>query len=199
MHKQRFKGLADSRNYRSEDRRGGIYGSQGFSDRTYDPVRYRDHDHEVEDRFRDRNRSEPHGTARGGRDYGYGGYGQSSGFRSGAEYGGFGRGTDFGSFNLGADLVYGSYWGRNESSRLKDHAGRGPKGYKRSNERIHDEICEILERHPLVDATDIEVEVKDGLVTLKGSVNDRNQKRFAERALDRVRGVDDVRNEIVVR
>src|SRR5688572_14459965 len=33
------------------------------------------------------------------------------------------------------------------------HAGKGPRGYKRRDDRIHDEICERLTHHPLIDAS----------------------------------------------
>src|SRR6185436_14031856 len=39
-----------------------------------------------------------------------------------------------------------------EKKHTKQHAGKGPKGYKRSDERIHDEVCERLTHHPLIDA-----------------------------------------------
>ena len=60
------------------------------------------------------------------------------------------------------------------------HHGKGPKGYKRSDERIHDEICERLTRHPLVDASLVEVHVQNGEVTLTGEVLDRRMKHLTE-------------------
>lgn len=77
--------------------------------------------------------------------------------------------------------------------------GRGPKGYRRSDERIHEEICDRLTTHPDVDATDIEVHVVGGIVTLSGAVDDRHQKRVAEFIAEDALGVDDVTNELKVR
>ena len=76
--------------------------------------------------------------------------------------------------------------------------GKGPKNWMRSDERIREDVCEALTYHPNVDATDIEVAVKDGEVTLTGTVSDRGTKRLAEDVADDVRGVKDVHNQIRV-
>jgi osmotically-inducible protein OsmY len=76
------------------------------------------------------------------------------------------------------------------------HSGKGPKNYRRSDERIREEVSEMLMRHGEIDASDIEVEVAEGVVTLRGSVDTRRTKRLAEDIVDSVRGVEDVRNEI---
>lgn len=76
--------------------------------------------------------------------------------------------------------------------------GIGPKGYQRSDLSLFEDVCESLTRHSGVDASDIEVEVRDGLVTLKGSVPTRQMKRMAEDCLDDVSGVTDVRNQLNV-
>ena len=78
------------------------------------------------------------------------------------------------------------------------HSGKGPKGYKRPDDRIHDEVCEALTRHPYIDATEIEIKVKNGDVTLTGMVYERRQKHMAEDAAESVSGVKDVKNEIKV-
>jgi len=85
------------------------------------------------------------------------------------------------------------------SEPLTDHRGRGPKGYRRSDETIKEDACEALYRSSEVDATNIEVFVQNGIVTLKGFVEDRNQKRMAENAIENLAGIDDVYNELRVR
>lgn len=77
-------------------------------------------------------------------------------------------------------------------------SGRGPRGYQRGAEAIHEEVCENLTYDYHVDASDIDVLVQDGEVTLSGSVADRNQKRRAEDIAERVRGVHDVHNRLRV-
>jgi hypothetical protein len=79
-----------------------------------------------------------------------------------------------------------------------DHRGRGPKGYRRSDERIREEICELLSDDWSVDASEIVVEVRDGEVTLSGEVPSREQKHRARECVERVRGVDDVFNQLHV-
>jgi hypothetical protein len=54
-----------------------------------------------------------------------------------------------------------------------EFTGRGPRGYQRSDERIKEEVCERLTRHGQVDASDVEVRVEAGEVTVQGSVPTR--------------------------
>jgi hypothetical protein len=77
-------------------------------------------------------------------------------------------------------------------------AGRGPKGYQRSDERIREDVNDRLTDHPAIDATEIEVRVTAGEVTLSGTVESRRVKRLAEDIVDSVRGVRDVHNELRV-
>ncbi len=79
-----------------------------------------------------------------------------------------------------------------------DMYGRGPKNYQRPDERIADEIHQILTDDPYLDATHIEVTVKDGEVTLSGNVANRWAKRYAEEILDGCRGVHDVQNRLTI-
>jgi osmotically-inducible protein OsmY len=76
------------------------------------------------------------------------------------------------------------------------HTGRGPRGYRRADERIHEDVCDRLTEAGDVDATDIEVKVLAGVVTLSGSVTSRNAKRHAEDLAEGVRGVIDVQNQL---
>lgn len=75
-------------------------------------------------------------------------------------------------------------------------SGRGPKGYTRSDDRIREDVCETLYLHPLVDASDIEVKVLEGHVTLSGTVDSREAKREAEKSIEHISGVIDVFNEL---
>lgn len=76
------------------------------------------------------------------------------------------------------------------------YAGRGPKGWRRSDERILEEINERLTDHPAIDATEVEVTVHGGEATLTGTVEDRNSKRLAEDIADSVSGVTEVHNQL---
>jgi osmotically-inducible protein OsmY len=78
------------------------------------------------------------------------------------------------------------------------HAGKGPKGWKRSDERIAEEVNQRLTDHPYVDPSGIEVAVQDGEVTLTGVVDERRAKRLAEDIAASVSGVRDVHNRLRV-
>jgi osmotically-inducible protein OsmY len=77
--------------------------------------------------------------------------------------------------------------------------GRGPKGYARSDERIREDVCQRLSDNDEVDASEIEVFVRDREVTLEGSVETRRMKHLSEDLADSVSGVEDVHNRLTVR
>ncbi|HEX8254770.1 MAG TPA: BON domain-containing protein [Thermoanaerobaculia bacterium] len=76
--------------------------------------------------------------------------------------------------------------------------GRGPKNWRPSDERIRDTVNELLTDHDGIDATDVEVVVENGEVTLNGMVGSRWQKRLAEDIAHSCRGVNDVHNRLRV-
>jgi hypothetical protein len=77
-------------------------------------------------------------------------------------------------------------------------SGRGPRGYQRTDDRVREDVCERLTQDPWVDASDVEVTVRAGEVTLAGTVRDRGDKRHAEDLAERVSGVREVRNNLRV-
>jgi osmotically-inducible protein OsmY len=80
-----------------------------------------------------------------------------------------------------------------------NYTGRGPRGYQRGDERIREDICDRLTDDSRVDASDIEVHVKGGEVTLAGSVRSRIEKRVTEDVAEQVSGVREVNNNLKVR
>ena len=64
---------------------------------------------------------------------------------------------------------------------------------------IKRDVEEELRMNPDLDATDIAVAVKDGVVTLSGFVRSYSQKWEAERTAERVQGVRGIANDIEVR
>jgi len=78
------------------------------------------------------------------------------------------------------------------------HRGLGPKGYKRSDERIREDVSDRLTDDPVVDASDIAVLVAAGEVTLDGTVPSRTEKRRAEDCAESVSGVTHVQNNLRV-
>ncbi|MGO4387568.1 BON domain-containing protein [Microvirga sp. 2YAF29] len=78
------------------------------------------------------------------------------------------------------------------------HRGRGPKGYKRTDDRIHEDVCERLTHDRFIDASDVEVNVSKGEVTLSGTVSSRGLKRRAEDLAEMASGVTHVQNNLRV-
>ena len=78
------------------------------------------------------------------------------------------------------------------------YTGRGPKGYKRSDQQIIEEACQRLERDGDIDASEIEVTAEDGVIRLRGTVHDRRTKRRAEECIESIYGARDVMNELRV-
>src|SRR5262245_43070056 len=81
---------------------------------------------------------------------------------------------------------------RRLDERRRGNAGRGPRGYRRSDERIREDVNDRLTDDWYIDASDIEVSVNNGMIILTGRVNGREEKRRAEDIIESVSGVTDV-------
>lgn len=119
--------------------------------------------------------------------------------------GGSGPSRDWGQGFGGSGRSEPSFWdetkreARDGWEQLKGaFSGKGPKGYMRSDDRIREDVCDRLAWHPDVDASEIEVTVSSGEVTLSGKVNHRRAKRMAEDVADEVQGVKEVTNQLRV-
>ncbi|GIV96402.1 MAG: transport-associated protein [Herpetosiphonaceae bacterium] len=77
--------------------------------------------------------------------------------------------------------------------------GIGPRGYRRSDAAIYEDVCHLLTWHGQIDASDIEIRVERGEVTLIGSVDSRENKRRAEDVAESVAGVVDIHNRLRIR
>ena len=204
------------RGYRRDDR--------GFIDRAGDAVRswFGDDDAERRRQLDDRER----GYVRDREGYpGYGdrAAGHPSGYRYGERPQGYGdRAPSYGDRAFGSGSYDRNYYGSDRpsgpasdvrssygpGSSIADRedrgratgwfVGRGPKGYQRSDARINEDVCDRLCDSGEIDATDIEVRVDNGEVTLSGSVSDRSQKRRAEDLIEQVSGVREVHNNLRV-
>ena len=92
----------------------------------------------------------------------------------------------------------GDYRANYERSDVGPHAGRGPRGYQRCDERICEEVSELLTDDDRIDARGLEVAVTGAEVTLTGTVESRRMKRHADDLAESVRGVRDVHNQLRV-
>lgn len=82
--------------------------------------------------------------------------------------------------------------------RAEGQVGRGPRGWRRPDERILEDVCDLMMQDPNLDASGIDVRVSDGEVILEGAVEGRWAKRLAEDIADSVPGVRDVHNRLRV-
>lgn len=89
-------------------------------------------------------------------------------------------------------------WDRRQWREEGPFVGRGPKGYQRSDSRIRDDVSDRLTDAPDIDATEIEVTVNNGEVTLSGIVRHRAEKRRSEDLTESVAGVREVHNNLRV-
>jgi hypothetical protein len=150
---------------------------------------------------------------RGGQEqsWGSGSYGAGQGRFGQGGYGGFeqqnfgsGRGYSqgdhsgqggYGPYSQERPIDSGAQWSGYSGSQ---HAGRGPKGYKRSDERLKEDISERLMNSGHIDAGEVSVEVQNGKVTLEGTVPDRRMKHQIEDLVDNCLGVQDIDNRVRV-
>jgi osmotically-inducible protein OsmY len=146
---------------------------------------------------------------------GQGGYGQSQyGQREQGGYGGgtrqqYGRQYESQSFDqpypsgfqsdFGSSQRSQSGFGREGYGESGAHRGKGPKGYTRSDERLKEVICEKLTDDPMIDASEINIEVTGQTVKLTGTVDDRSTKYEVEELIERCGGVKDIDNQLRVR
>ena len=146
----------------------------------------------------DQDRARTPAPTRGEGGYG-GGYGGHQGSYSGTG-GAIGRfGSDLGRRGMaGGQGDFGSTGEDRSFSGRESQRGRGPKGYQRSDERIREDIYDALTEDEMLDASDVQVEVRGGEVTLSGSVLNREDKRRADDIVEEVSGVRHVDNGIRV-
>ena len=168
-------------------RMGSSSSSQGWSGREYDQFGMS---------------SEP-GFGSGYGASGYRGMEQGYGYGGPHDWGTRGsRSDDRGFWDKAADEVS-SWFGDEDAERRREmdrrHSGRGPRNYARSDSRINEDVCDRLTEHPMVDASDIEVEVSGREVTLTGTVHSREEKRRAEDIAEAVSGVTHVQNNLRVK
>lgn len=122
-----------------------------------------------------------------------------------AQQGGYEWGDDFGAsggpepdwyrgagrYDMGSGRQTSPNWGRSDMQR------RMPKNYQRTDERIHEDVCEQLSRSGL-DVSEVSVNVSGGHVTLEGTVPARHIKHAIENCVDDCSGVQDIDNRIRV-
>jgi osmotically-inducible protein OsmY len=93
-------------------------------------------------------------------------------------------------------------WGEGRSSERRkpggSQTGRTPQFHRRTDDKIHEEIWELLANNPDLDASEIELHVEGGEVTLTGTVESRDAKWLTEDLVTSVTGVREVNNRLKV-
>jgi hypothetical protein len=77
--------------------------------------------------------------------------------------------------------------------------GLGPQGWKLGDDKLKERISEVLLHSLEVDPSGFEVEVRDGVVYLRGEIESRGMKQVAVDLVGSVPGVEDVFTELKVR
>lgn len=126
-------------------------------------------------------------------------YGQGREQQYGSQHNGGGRETRFGQ-GFGQGQGGGQFRTNNVDipQRGLGFRGVGPKGSQRNDDRIREDVIEFLTQHDDVDASEINVEIQRGVVTLTGIVEDKQQKLLAEFIASNITGVNDVDNRLRV-
>lgn len=95
-----------------------------------------------------------------------------------------------------AEWFGGSSDNRTDERDQRGARGKGPQGYKRSDERISDDANERLTDDGWLDASNVSVSVSGGELTLSGTVESREAKHRAERIVEDISGVNHVQNNL---
>jgi osmotically-inducible protein OsmY len=105
-----------------------------------------------------------------------------------------------GTYGSGAEFysVTGMYENPLLGKHAHSHRGKAPRSYKRTDERILEDVCEQLAAHPLIDASGMDVHVDKGEVTLEGDVFDRRMKFMSEDVAANCTGVKEVHNRLLI-
>ena len=174
------------------------------------------------DRYRDRQGGDGQGgdargpdwrdSSRSGPRASYGEHG--GGFGSEASYSNQGRGVGYGRAHeeSGAERRPGHEWrgdsgrgagGNEPMSGNRPQSGRSsprrwPKSYTRSDDRIREDLYERVMHHDHLDASEVNITVQQGKVTLEGSVPERHMKHDIENIADGCPGVTDIDNHLRV-
>jgi osmotically-inducible protein OsmY len=88
---------------------------------------------------------------------------------------------------------------RNDTDYSGGHRGKGPSDYRRSQDRIREDVCDRLTDDDRIDARNVHIHIdNDDVVILSGTVNSKEEKRRAEDVVESISGVKNVENRLHV-
>jgi osmotically-inducible protein OsmY len=220
IHSSKFLIMKNENRFRNSQNDNHGYNGNDKNSRYEQNNQVNDDDHNYRNSFKnDRRRSDNYNGDNDDRYNGYGSYSENRNREGREDYSNnfrrenrsyerpydYDNRTDRNWWNKTKDEVS-SWFGDDEAERrrsmddMKDynHRGKGPKNYKRSSERIKEEVSDKLSDNWMVDASEIEIEVNGTEVTLNGTVDSRTAKRQAEDTVESVSGVTHVQNNLRV-
>jgi osmotically-inducible protein OsmY len=206
-----YGGNLEERERTTNQAQGGrqnIMSNRGGSDRMYGGMRDEDYGRQG------RSGSYEGDYGRSGWSGTSGGYGDRGRSDRWSDYGGSRERRDYRSGDQDRDRSWwdktrdevSSWFGDDDAERRRMHddrrsesfRGKGPRDYKRSDDRIREDVCDRLSDDPFIDASDIEVRVEGSEVILSGRVESREAKRRAEDMIESISGVSNVQNQLRV-
>lgn len=81
---------------------------------------------------------------------------------------------------------------------MANQRDRDSGAYGATDERVREDVADLLARHPGIEVGDIDLMVADGVVTLSGTVDEARTSRTVEDAIGKVAGVKAVNNRLRV-
>ncbi|RYZ23317.1 MAG: BON domain-containing protein [Chitinophagaceae bacterium] len=172
---QQFRNTINNSGYGQQQRGDRRYGNPAYNQGAQQPWEHAPYG----------NQQHPGPQQQGGSPYGQG-YGQ--------QQGGYGHRADEGQHRN-------PYFGMQQPAFNHNpggHRGRGPRDYRRSEDRIREDVCDRLTDDDWLDASHVAVQVQGNEVILSGTVNSREEKRRAEDVVESISGVQHVENRIRV-
>jgi osmotically-inducible protein OsmY len=79
-----------------------------------------------------------------------------------------------------------------------EHKGAAPKSERNTQDPVAERVHDLLTEEPWLDATDIDIAVSGGVVTLTGSAPTAEQVALAGKTAAEAEGVTEVKNELAV-
>src|SRR4051812_20730898 len=140
---------------------------------------------------------EPPGFGRGyGRDFGGGGLNQGADGSWGQGYGASADPPHATPEDFGDDRSWMDRCADEECAGRGPHRGRGPQSWAPDDRRVWEIVCERLMHDRLIDAREMEVEVENGVVTLRGVAAHASDPALARMLVRQTPGVRDVVTEL---
>ena len=83
--------------------------------------------------------------------------------------------------------------------RPTGHRGKGPRNHARSDAGLQAHVSELLTEHDEIDASNLDVHVADGAITLTGTLDDGHMRGKLDELLGGIAGVRAIHMSIAVR